>query len=62
VGDVIGYAVDMRSAGCGIFSASVNGSFAANGTTFSGITALFLSPAMSGEHVSVLHAFHTKQL
>jgi hypothetical protein len=48
VGNVIGFAVDIRSAGYGILSASVNGSFAANNTTFSDITTPFLSPAMSG--------------
>lgn len=49
VGDVIGFAVDMRAAGCGILSASVNGSFAApNGVAFGNMAAPFLSPALSG--------------
>jgi hypothetical protein len=49
VGDVIGFAVDMRTAGAAVMSVSVNGSFAhPNGIVFSGICAPFLSPALSG--------------
>jgi hypothetical protein len=49
VGDVIGFALDMRTAGDAAMSVSVNGSFASpNGLAFSGIDALFLSPALSG--------------
>jgi len=49
VGDVIGFALDMRTAGDAAMSVSVNGSFAfPNGSAFSGIDAPFLSPALSG--------------
>jgi tetratricopeptide (TPR) repeat protein len=49
VGDVLGFAVDMRPAGGAVLSVSVNGSFAApNGVAFSGIDARYLSPALSG--------------
>jgi hypothetical protein len=49
VGDVIGFALDMRTAGDAAMSVSVNGSFASpNGLAFSGIDAPFLSPALSG--------------
>jgi tetratricopeptide (TPR) repeat protein len=49
VGDVIGFALDMRAAGGAVLSVSVNGSFAApNGVAFSGINAFYLSPALSG--------------
>jgi hypothetical protein len=48
VGDVIGFAVDMRTAGAAIVSVSVNGSFAApNGPVFAAIGAPYLSPALS---------------
>jgi len=47
-GDVIGFALDMRTAGAAVLSVSVNGSFAApNGVAFTGIDAPFLSPAFS---------------
>jgi hypothetical protein len=50
VGDVIGFALDMRTAGDAAMSVSVNGSFASpNGLAFSGIDAPFLSPALSGD-------------
>jgi hypothetical protein len=50
VGDVIGFALDMRTAGAAIMSVSVNGSFGApNGIAFSDISAPFLSPAFSGD-------------
>jgi hypothetical protein len=50
VGDVIGFAVDMRTAGAAVMRVSVNGSFGApNGVAFSDINALFLSPAFSGD-------------
>ena len=50
VGDVIGFAVDMRTAGAAVMSVSVNGSFGApNGVAFSDINAPFLSPAFSGD-------------
>ncbi len=49
VGDVIGFAVDTRTAGAAVLSVSVNGSFAApNGPAFTAIDALYLSPALSG--------------
>jgi hypothetical protein len=49
VGDVVGFAVDMRAAGGAVLSVSVNGSFAApNGVAFSGIDGGYLSPALSG--------------
>jgi tetratricopeptide (TPR) repeat protein len=49
VGDVVGFALDMRAAGGAVLSVSVNGSFAApNGMAFSGIDAGYLSPALSG--------------
>jgi hypothetical protein len=54
VGDVIGFALDMRSAGAAVMSVSVNGSFAApNGPLFKDIDAPFLSPVLSaygGQH------------
>ena len=50
VGDIIGFALDMRTAGAAVMSVSVNGSFAApNGVAFSDINAVFLSPAFSGD-------------
>jgi hypothetical protein len=50
VGDVIGFAVDMRTAGAAVMRVSVNGSFGApNGVAFSDINAPFLSPAFSGD-------------
>jgi hypothetical protein len=49
VGDVIGVALDMRSASSVVFSISVNGSFAdPNGVAFGDISATYLSPAFSG--------------
>jgi hypothetical protein len=49
VGDVIGFALDMRSASSVVFSISVNGSFAdPNGVAFGDISATYLSPAFSG--------------
>jgi hypothetical protein len=49
VGDVVGFALDMRAAGGAVLSVSVNGSFAApNGVAFSGIDGGYLSPALSG--------------
>jgi hypothetical protein len=49
VGDVIGFALDMRSASSIVFSISVNGSFAdPNGIAFSDISATYLSPAFTG--------------
>jgi hypothetical protein len=48
-GDVIGFALDMRTPGAAIFSVSVNGSFAApNGVAFRGIRAPYLSPSFTG--------------
>jgi hypothetical protein len=50
VGDVIGFAVDMRTAGAAVMRVSVNGSFGApNGLAFSDMNAPFLSPAFSGD-------------
>ena len=50
VGDVIGFAVDMRTAGAAVMRVSVNGSFGApNGVAFSDMNAAFLSPAFSGD-------------
>ena len=50
VGDVIGFAVDMRTAGAAVMSVSVNGSFAApNGPAFTAIDAPYLSPAFTGQ-------------
>ena len=50
VGDVIGFAVDMRTAGAAVMRVSVNGSFGApNGVAFSDINAPFLLPAFSGD-------------
>ena len=50
VGDVIGLAVDMRTAGAAVMRVSVNGSFGApNGVAFSDMNAPFLSPAFSGD-------------
>ena len=49
VGDVIGFALDMRTPGAAVVSVSVNGSFAApNGPAFSNIDAPYLSPAFTG--------------
>ena len=49
VGDVIGLALDMRTAGVAAMSVSVNGSFAApNGPAFTDMRAVDLSPAFSG--------------
>ena len=48
-GDVIGLALDMRTAGAACMSVSVNGSFAApNGAAFTYMRATHLSPAFSG--------------
>ena len=50
VGDIVGFAVDMRTAGAAVMSVSVNGSFGApNGVAFSDMNAPFLSPAFSGD-------------
>jgi tetratricopeptide (TPR) repeat protein len=50
VGDVIGFAVDMRTAGAAVMSVSVNGSFAApNGPAFTAINAPYLLPALTGQ-------------
>ncbi len=50
VGDVIGLALDMRTAGVAVMSVSVNGSFAApNGPAFTDMRAMHLSPAFSGD-------------
>lgn len=50
VGDVIGLALDMRTAGAAAMSVSVNGSFAApNGPAFTDMQAVHLSPAFSGD-------------
>jgi hypothetical protein len=49
VGDVIGFAIDMRDAQAAVLSISVNGSFEKpNGVAFSDISAPYLSPAFSG--------------
>lgn len=49
VGDVIGFALDMRTAGAAVMSISVNGSFAApNGVVFNSIDAPYLSPSFTG--------------
>ena len=49
VGDIIGFALDMRTAGAAVFSVSVNGSFAApNGVAFTAIDAPYLSPSFTG--------------
>jgi hypothetical protein len=49
IGDVIGFALDLRTVGAAVMSVSVNGSFAPpNGVVFSGIDAPYLSPALSG--------------
>ena len=49
VGDVIGFALDMRTAGAAALSVSVNGSFTApNGPAFTAIEAPYLSPALTG--------------
>ena len=56
VGDVIGFALDMRTAGAAVMSVSVNGSFAhPNGIVFSGICAPFLSPALSGNGLACVN-------
>ena len=48
-GDVIGFAIDMRSAAAAVISVSVNGNFTSpNGVAFSSIEAPYLSPAFSG--------------
>ena len=50
VGDVIGFSLDMRTAGAATLSVSVNGSFAApNGPAFTNMQAAHLSPAFSGD-------------
>jgi hypothetical protein len=50
VGDVIGLALDMRTAGAAAMSVSVNGSFAApNGPAFTDMQAAHLSPAFTGD-------------
>ena len=55
-GDLIGFALDMRTPGAAIFSVSVNGSFAApNGVAFRDIRAPYLSPAFSGFGVFCLN-------
>jgi hypothetical protein len=49
VGDIIGFALDMRTAGAAALSVSVNGSFAApNGVAFTAIDAPYLSPSFTG--------------
>jgi hypothetical protein len=49
VGDIIGFAVDMRIAGASVLSTSLNGSFKGpNGAAFVDIESSFLSPAFSG--------------
>jgi hypothetical protein len=48
-GDIIGFALDMRTARAAIMSISINGTFAApNGAAFNNISAHSLSPAFSG--------------
>jgi hypothetical protein len=48
VGDIIGFALDMRTAGAAAMSVSVNGNFdAPNGPAFTAIDAPYLSPALS---------------
>ena len=48
VGDMVGFAVDMRTAGAAVMSVFVNGSCAApNGPAFTAIDAPYLSPALS---------------
>ena len=50
VGDVIGFALDIRAAGAAAMSVSVNGSFAApNGPAFTDMQAAHLSPAFTGD-------------
>jgi hypothetical protein len=50
VGDIIGFALDMRTAGAAAFSVSVNGSLAApNGVAFTAIDAPYLSPSFTGD-------------
>ena len=50
VGDIIGFALDIRTAGAAAFSVSVNGSFAApNGAAFTAIDAPYLSPSFTGD-------------
>jgi hypothetical protein len=50
VGDVIGFALDMRTARACIMSVSVNGSFASpNGPAYTSIDAPYLSPALTGQ-------------
>ncbi len=49
VGDVIGFALDMRTSRAAIMSVSVNGSFdTPNGAAFTSIDAPYLSPALTG--------------
>ena len=49
VGDIIGFALDMRSPSSIVFSISANGSFAdPYGIAFGDISATYLSPAFSG--------------
>jgi hypothetical protein len=58
-GDVIGFALDMRTAGAAVLSVSVNGSFSApNGVAFAGIDASFLSPAFSATGLFRLNLGH----
>jgi hypothetical protein len=50
VGDVIGFALEMRTAGAAVMSVSVNGSFSEpNGVAFRDMYAPFLSPAFTGD-------------
>jgi len=50
VGDIVGFALDMRTDGAAVLSISVNGSYAApNGTAFTAIDGSYLSPAFSGD-------------
>ena len=49
-GDVIGFALDMRTAGAAVMSVSVNGSLSEpNGVAFRDMHAPFLSPAFTGD-------------
>jgi tetratricopeptide (TPR) repeat protein len=49
ISDVIGFALDMRTAGAAAISVSVNGSFTApDGPAFTAIDAPYLSPALTG--------------
>ncbi len=48
LGDIVGFALDMRIAGAAVMSVSVNGSFATpNGPAFTAIDAPYLSPALT---------------